>query len=234
MIYGKQTTPPRVDTVQPDSAAAAAGFQPGDVVLSINGRAIESFTDMQRIVSISAGETLDHRGRSRRRRASRSKPCRRCKEIKDNFGNVHRLGVLGISRCRRRRTSSYEPVGPLQAVGIGVAGDLVRHRAHGLVHRRDFLRPGDRPTSLVGRSGSRRCRGRWRPRVCRRCPAYRGAFDLDRSAQSLSGAAARWGSPFVLWIEAIRGQAAVGAGAGSGISHRFRDRGDVDDLCNLQ
>ena len=44
--------------MQPDSAAAAAGFQPGDVVLSINGRAIDSFADMQRIVSVSAGEPL--------------------------------------------------------------------------------------------------------------------------------------------------------------------------------
>ena len=58
MLYGKQSTSPRVDTIQPESAAAAAGFQPGDLVLSINGRPIESFAEMQRIVSTSAGETL--------------------------------------------------------------------------------------------------------------------------------------------------------------------------------
>src|SRR5918995_4715063 len=58
MIYGRQSTLPRVDTVQANSAAAAAGFQPGDVVQSINGRAIRSFSDMQRIVSFSAGEQL--------------------------------------------------------------------------------------------------------------------------------------------------------------------------------
>ena len=55
MLYGKPSTSPRVDTVQPGSAAAAAGFQPGDVVLTIDGAQIESFTDMQRIVSTSAG-----------------------------------------------------------------------------------------------------------------------------------------------------------------------------------
>ena len=59
MIFGKQTTSARVDTVQPDSAAAAAGFQPGDLVVSIDGSKIDSFADMQRIVSISAGEPLD-------------------------------------------------------------------------------------------------------------------------------------------------------------------------------
>src|SRR5215468_4124353 len=40
-IYGKQETAARVDQVTPDSAAAVAGFQPGDLVLSINGRSIE-------------------------------------------------------------------------------------------------------------------------------------------------------------------------------------------------
>src|SRR5271156_4775609 len=58
MLYGKQTMSARVDSVQADSAAAAAGFQPGDVVISIDGRAIDNFADMQRIVSESAGEPL--------------------------------------------------------------------------------------------------------------------------------------------------------------------------------
>ena len=48
----------RVDAVQPDSAAATAGFQPGDLVLAIDGHSVESFADMQRIVSASADETL--------------------------------------------------------------------------------------------------------------------------------------------------------------------------------
>src|SRR5205085_153689 len=58
MIFGKPSTSPRVDAVQPGSAAAAAGFQPGDLVLSIDGKPIDSFSDMQQIVSTSAGETL--------------------------------------------------------------------------------------------------------------------------------------------------------------------------------
>ena len=57
-IYGRQTTTARVDAVQPDSAAAAAGLKPGDVVLAIDGRPVESFSDMQRIVSANAGRTL--------------------------------------------------------------------------------------------------------------------------------------------------------------------------------
>ena len=58
MIYGKQTMSARVDTVQADSAAATAGFQPGDIVLSIDGQSIDNFSDMQRVVSDSAGRPL--------------------------------------------------------------------------------------------------------------------------------------------------------------------------------
>src|SRR5260370_16422034 len=59
MWYGKQGTVPRVDEVVPNSAAAAAGFKPGDLVISINGKPIETFSDMQRVVSTSAGQSLD-------------------------------------------------------------------------------------------------------------------------------------------------------------------------------
>ena len=63
-IYGKPSTAARVDTVQENSAAAAAGFRTGDVVTMIDGRAIDSFSDMQRLVSTSAGRQTCHPGRS--------------------------------------------------------------------------------------------------------------------------------------------------------------------------
>ena len=119
MLYGKQSTSPRVDTIQPDSAAAAAGFQPADLVLSINGRPIESFAEMQRIVSSSAGETLTievERGGAR----LTLKAVPALKEVKDSFGNVHRIGVLGISRSLAPDDVKFQPVDPLKAVGLGV------------------------------------------------------------------------------------------------------------------
>src|SRR5215471_766809 len=57
-FFGKPSTSARVDKVEANSAAAAAGFQPGDVVLAIDGTTIDSFTDMQRIVGTRAGERL--------------------------------------------------------------------------------------------------------------------------------------------------------------------------------
>jgi len=118
MTVGKQTTSARVDTVQPASAAEAAGFKPGDLVTAINGEKIESFSDMQRIVSISAGETLSievDRGGA----PITLKATPQLKELKDNFGNLHRLGVLGISRSMSPGDIKTEKAGPLRAVVMG-------------------------------------------------------------------------------------------------------------------
>jgi regulator of sigma E protease len=118
MTVGKQTTSARVDSVQAGSAAQTAGFMPGDLVLSINGEKIESFSDMQRVVSISAGEPLtvvvDRGGAQVSLKATPQ-----LREIKDNFGNVHRLGVLGISRSMSPGDVKTEKAGPVRAVVMG-------------------------------------------------------------------------------------------------------------------
>src|SRR5581483_7140790 len=45
-FFGKPSTSARVDKVEVGSAAAAAGFQVGDVVTAIDGTKIDSFSDM--------------------------------------------------------------------------------------------------------------------------------------------------------------------------------------------
>ena len=119
MTVGKQTTSPRVDTVQSGSAAQAAGFKPGDLVLTINGEKIESFSDMQRVVSISAGTPLTIEVERDNAQVT-LKAVPQLKEIKDNFGNVHRLGVLGISRSMAPGDIKTERAPPLRAIVMGV------------------------------------------------------------------------------------------------------------------
>jgi regulator of sigma E protease len=118
MLYGQRTTLPRVDSVLEKSAAAAAGFKPGDLVLSIDGKKIESFSDMQRVVSVSAGRTLeivvDRDGKS-----VTLKAVPELKENMDFFGNVRREGVLGITRSVTSPDEiKTEKVGPIQAVWL--------------------------------------------------------------------------------------------------------------------
>jgi regulator of sigma E protease len=119
MIFGKPSTSPRVDAVQPGSAAEAAGFKPGDLVLTIDGRAIESFSDMQRIVSTSAGEGLvfeiDRGGTHLTLKATPA-----LKEITDRFGNVHRQGILGITRSPSPDETHVKPVPPIKAFELAI------------------------------------------------------------------------------------------------------------------
>jgi regulator of sigma E protease len=119
MIFGMQTLSPKVDQVQPGSPAAAAGFQPGDVVLSIDGKKIDSFADMQRIVSDSAGDRLNITvERDGKQIALQATP--QLRDEKDVFGNVYHTGLLGIMRSPAPGDVKYQPVSPPRAVGLGV------------------------------------------------------------------------------------------------------------------
>src|SRR6201994_3684393 len=60
-FFGKPSTTARVDQVEAGSAAAAAGFQVGDIVTAIDGESIDNFSDMQRVVSTNAGSALAFR-----------------------------------------------------------------------------------------------------------------------------------------------------------------------------
>ncbi len=118
-FFGKPSTTAQVEQVEPGSAAAAAGFQPGDVVTAIDGRVIESFLDMQRIVSTSAGERLSFTvKRGDTNVTLQATPDLR--ERKDSFGNVHRMGVLGITKATSPTEAQTTPVGPATALWLGV------------------------------------------------------------------------------------------------------------------
>ena len=117
-LYGKQTTIARVDAVQPDSPAAAAGLRPGDIVLAIDGREVESFSDMQRIVSANAGRTLEFRiDRGGAPVSIKATPA--LKQGKDGFGNNYCHAVLGISRSMTPADVKTVSVDPLAAVWLG-------------------------------------------------------------------------------------------------------------------
>jgi regulator of sigma E protease len=118
-FIGKPSTTARVDQVEAGSAAAAAGFQPGDVVTAIDDSKIGSFSDMQRIVGIRTGEQLTFtvkRGDSNLQ--LRGTP--QLREVKDPFGNVHRVGVLGITRKTVTGDVMTERVDPATAAWLGV------------------------------------------------------------------------------------------------------------------
>jgi regulator of sigma E protease len=118
-FFGKPNMSARVDKVEAGSAAAAAGFQVGDIVTAIDGTAIGSFSDMQRIVGTHAGDQLAFtvkRGDS----TVQLHGTPQLREVKDPFGNSHRLGVLGITRATSPGDVTTERVDPATALWLGV------------------------------------------------------------------------------------------------------------------
>lgn len=117
-IYGRQETPARIGEVTVGSAAAAAGFQPDDEVLSINGRPISSFREMKVIVAFNADKPLEivvDRGGAHV--TLRATPRLGTEKDKENAG----LGLLGVVQKKLTpediRTIRYTPLGALKEAG---------------------------------------------------------------------------------------------------------------------
>ena len=196
-VNGRQILAPRVDAVQAGSAAERAGFKPGDLVLSINGRSISSFTDMQRIVSASADDELsiavDRDGREMTLTAVPD-----LKETETPFGK-QRIGLLGLQASRGPDDLKLVKYGLLGLDPPRRGGDLVRRRADLHLHRRPRRRPRIGGPALgtdphrAGVGPGRDPRRHRRPRQPRR-----RALGLDRPDQPVPDPAARWRAPFVL------------------------------------
>jgi regulator of sigma E protease len=115
---GRTISAPVVDQIAPGSAAEQAGFQPGDLIVSINGRTTPGFTDVQRIVFRSAELPLDVEvDRGGRMVMLQAVP--RAGETRDVFGNTQKVGLLGISH--KPTAITQVRYGPIEAVGQAAA-----------------------------------------------------------------------------------------------------------------
>jgi regulator of sigma E protease len=117
-VVGVHGTPPRVAELIPGEPAAAAGFEAGDLILSIDGQPIETFADMQRVVSTSPDQELTFEvRRGNRILLLKVTPARR--EISDRFGNKLRQGMIGIKRAQEPEWV-YKRYGPVESIGLGI------------------------------------------------------------------------------------------------------------------
>jgi regulator of sigma E protease len=118
-FVGVNITAPRVDELVADGAALKAGFKPGDLIVSIDCQAIESFSDMQRIVSGSSDRELAFDlNRNGTIITLKATPDRR--ETTDRFGNKLRIGIIGIKRNTAQQDWQYKKFGPGEAVVAAV------------------------------------------------------------------------------------------------------------------
>jgi membrane-associated protease RseP (regulator of RpoE activity) len=196
-VSGRQVLAPRIESIQPGSAAERAGLLPNDVIVSINGRTIESFADMQRWVSANAGETLtivvDRNGER--------VPVEAIPDLKEQttpFGK-QRIGLLGVQASRNPEDIRRITYGPVGAVTTGAKETwYVIDRTFDYIGK--LVTGRESTDQLSGPSESRRSpaggQSGWRRRPHQ---PHRRALGLDRPHQPLPGPAPRWRPPGLLW-----------------------------------
>jgi regulator of sigma E protease len=127
--YGDLRTPTVVGAVMPDSAAAAAGLEPGDRITAVGGRQFETFDRLARYVVLRPGERVEidfvRDGQPMARQVTLGTT-----EVVDRFGNRFAIGRLGVEATDPVVT----PVSLVQAplVGLRRAGELVRVTVDGI------------------------------------------------------------------------------------------------------
>jgi regulator of sigma E protease len=155
-LSGRYILLPKIASVAPGSAAEEAGFQSGDLVLSVDGETIESFTDLQRIVSIRPGEILNIViDRSGSKMELKAVP--RLQE-RDSFVGKKRVGVLGLSATRDETTLFFKEETLAGAVQFGMV-ETVNVVSGSLTYLKNIVIGRAPPDQLSGPVGIARMSG---------------------------------------------------------------------------
>jgi regulator of sigma E protease len=118
MTVGRYVNDPYVGSVIEGSAGEAAGFKANDKILTIDGKVVATFEDIQRLVAPNAGvETAVGIERNGERSVIRVTP--RQDERRERLGVVRR-GLIGLRPSQDPAHSHREIFGPLGAVKYGV------------------------------------------------------------------------------------------------------------------
>lgn len=110
-VYGRFVSEPTVAEVRPDSPAAVAGFRPGDRFVAVGGTAVDTFADVQRLVSGRAGDEIEFvMSRDGKEVVLRATP--EISEQTDALGNTIRIGLIGVvnnEEMGQPRLVTYNP-----------------------------------------------------------------------------------------------------------------------------
>jgi regulator of sigma E protease len=119
MTAGERVALPRIDEVMPKSPAEAAGIKPGDVVLSIDGAAVKSFSNIQETVLTSGGKqhVLELQRGSEKISISVTPTTQ---EVPDNFCSTIKIGLLGIRHIGTNDPAEFKKYGVVEALRRGV------------------------------------------------------------------------------------------------------------------
>jgi regulator of sigma E protease len=114
MFVGEPTTDPIAGTVQEGSAAAAAGIQPGDRILEVDGDSIATFEELRRVIGLNRGTPIEILvERDGRQLLLTATPT--LQRVVDPLGNETTVAQLGITQS----VAPVAPLDPLTAVARG-------------------------------------------------------------------------------------------------------------------
>ncbi len=153
--------------------------------------------------------------------------------LKDNFGNVHRLGVLGISRSMAPGDIKTQKFGPLSAVVAGAQEtwfvvDRTLSYIGGVFAGREAADQLGGPIRIAQVSGQVATAG-----FAALIHLTAVLVGLDRTAEPVPDPAARWRSPFVLYYRSDSRPTSVRARPGGRVPDWLGLGPHVDDFCNL-
>ncbi|MBB3389381.1 regulator of sigma E protease [Rhizobium sp. BK275] len=118
-IYGRTVSDPVVAEVKPDSAAAAAGVLPGDLLFSIDGTKVQTFDDVRRYVSIRPNQNIVVTVERNGEKMDLPMVPQRT-DITDQFGNKIEIGLIGIVTNEEVGHFRLQTFTPLEALHEGV------------------------------------------------------------------------------------------------------------------
>jgi len=127
-VYGRFVSDPMVAEVRAGSPAEAAGFLPGDRFVSVDGVVVETFSDVQRLVSGRAGDAIVFiMMRDEREVTLTATP--EVSEQTDALGNIVKVGVIGVvnnEALGQPRVVEYTPVEALREAVVETGHIIVR------------------------------------------------------------------------------------------------------------
>ena len=118
-VVGERILAPRVAAVERGSPAAEAGFQPGDLIVRINNQPVADFSELERTIMMSAGDTLRFAvERAGREVVLTATPQRRL-ENNPIAGQV-RVARIGVIPDQRAEDFKFRRLNPVEAFGKGI------------------------------------------------------------------------------------------------------------------
>ena len=115
MFVGKDFTPAQIEEVSIDSPAHIAGLKKNDIIKSINGKKVQSITEVSMLINTSSSEKINIKVlRNQNEKVFTAQP--NIVDAKDAFGNNIKKKIIGIKISPINNEFNKQKLGPAKAI----------------------------------------------------------------------------------------------------------------------